>query len=191
MKTLLLLMLMLLATPVAAQSSTPQPIPLPTQDMMEQMAEANAMIEDLPVDLSSPDGLSIVPNENGRILFGYIKWILSPASADQWAGPLAPIFQHIGFGLGMMFTAMTIYTAMYVISNIGSWVGWLLETARKTLDLVLQGLQAAPFVLAIAVIIFIAYTIIGEEGVTNWIEENLSSVIDKIYDLITQLTGGA
>lgn len=192
MKFLLGLALVLLfAVPVAAQSSTPQPLPLPTQQMYEQMATANAQLNSAPADLTNPNGLPILPSENGQQLFGYIKWLVSPAAADEWAGPFAGVFQHIGIGLGILFAMAGVWSTMYVIANIGSWVGWLLETARKTIDLVMQMLQAGPILLVLVVIFFIAFLLFTQDGVMNWLDQQLAGVIDFVYQVISQLTGGA
>lgn len=192
MRTLIaLLVLLLVALPVSAQSSTPQPIPLPTQQMYEQMATANAQINNAPANLTAPNGAPILPSEDGRQMFGYLKWLVSPAAADEWAGPFAPIFQHLGIGLTMVFVLMGVYTTVYVIANIGSWVGWLLETARKSLDLLFQAVQAAPILLVLVVILFIAFLLFTQQGVLDWVDSQLDGVIDWVYEIVSKLTGGA
>jgi len=192
LRALLLVALCLVAAlPVAAQQATPAPPPLPTQEMFQQMATANASINTLPGDLTRPQGLPVVPNERGQQLFGYVKWLVSPASADEWAGPLAPPFYHAGVGLWMMFGLMSVYVAVYIIGNVGGWLAWLLDQARKALDLVFQALQAAPLVLVLVVILVVAYALLGEAAVTEWLEQQLTGVIEWIYRLVSQLSGGA
>lgn len=192
MKWLLIVVLLFLGSvPAVAQSNTPQPLPLPTQQMYEALATANANTGNLPTDLTRPGGVPILPNEDGRRMFGYVKWILSPAAADEWAGPFAPVFQHFGVGLGIVFSLMGVYGVMYVIGNAGGWVGWLLENARKMIDLFLQGVQAAPVLLVLVVLVFVAYLLFGSEGVQNWIDQQLDGVIDWVYQIISQITGGA
>jgi len=190
-RTLLIVFVLLIAVPAAAQSSTPAPLPLPTQQAYEQLATANAQLNDVSADLTSPDGLPILPTEDGRVMFGYVKWLISPAAADEWAGPFAPIFQHINIGLGIVFALASVYSTVYIISHIGAWVGWLLESGRKILDLLFQAVQAAPFLIVLAILLFIAFAIFSQEGVMNWIDQELDGVIDWVYDIIAQLTGGA
>lgn len=190
-RTLLIVFVLLAAVPAAAQSSTPAPLPLPTQQAYEQLATANAQLNDVSADLTSPDGLPILPTEDGRVMFGYVKWLISPAAADEWAGPFAPIFQHINIGLGIVFALASVYSTVYIISHIGAWVGWLLESGRKILDLLFQAVQAAPFLIVLAILLFIAFAIFSQEGVMNWIDQELDGVIDWVYDIIAQLTGGA
>ena len=190
-RLLIALCLLVFAVPISAQSSTPQPIPLPTQQMYEQMATANAQIGNAPTNLTSPNGSPLLPSEDGRLLFGYIKWLVSPAAADEWAGPFAPVFQHFGLGIYMTFALMGVYFTVYVIANIGSWVGWLLETARKTLDLVFQALQSGPVILVLVVILFIAFLLFTQPAVMDWVDQQLDGVIDWLYEIISKLTGGA
>lgn len=190
-----LLVLLALPLPTLAQTPTPPgPLPLPTQQMYEALATQNANLATLPADLTSPNGIPLLPNEDGVVLFGYIKWLISPTAADEWAGPFAPVFQHIGIGLWMSFALMGVYGTVYVIANIGGWVTFLLDSARKIMDAVFQAAQAAPVLIILIVILFIAYNVfgwfVGEEAVQAWVDEQLDNVLIWVNDVVTRLTGG-
>jgi hypothetical protein len=195
MKALIVLLLLLMAAlPVSGQASTPQPIPLPTQQMYEQMATANAQLDDLPSDLTRPDGAPILPAEDGTVLFGYIKWLVSPAAADEYAGPFAPVFQHIGVGLTILMTTAGIYALVYVIANVGAWVGWLIDQARKGLDLLLQIFQAGPAIIVVGIAVFVIYKVaewaLGEQAVQDWISQQIDNLAAFVNDIVARITGG-
>lgn len=166
------------------------PIPLPTQQMYEQMATANAILADAPVDLSRPENVPILPDENGRQMFGYIKWILSPAATDEWAGPFAPIFQHIGIGIALVFALMGVYGSIYIVANVGSWVAWLTDQARKLVDLVMQILQAGPMLLVLVALIFILFLLGQNESVQQWIDAQIDAALSWVYDILSKILGG-
>lgn len=196
MKILIALILtFVFVLPVSAQVSTPQPPPLPTQEMYQALATQNAnIINTMPSSLQNPNGTGLLPNQNGSQLFGYIKWLINPAMADEWAGPFSPAFQHFGIGLYMIFAMSGIYMVAYTVNNIGSWVFWLAEQARKFLDLVMQILQAGPIVIVVGIILFIVYAVVswavGEQQVQDWISEQFDSIMRFIYDIAGRITGG-
>lgn len=195
MKSLLLLLLLFCVTvPVSAQVSTPQPPPLPTQEMYEALATQNANLNDLPESLQNPDGRPLLPDEDGTQLFGYIKWLIDPTMADEWAGPFAPVFQHIGIGVYMVFAMAGVYFVTYAYNNIGGWVMWLVEQGRKALDLVMQILQAGPAVIIVALVLFalfaVAIILVGDQNVQQWVSDQFDSILQFVYDLTSRMTGG-
>ncbi len=189
MKALALVVLLLLfALPVSAQTSTP--LPLPEAQMYEQLATQNAsIISTLPADITSPNGSPLLPSNNSSTIFGYAKWMLAPAAADEWAGPFAPIFYNVGIGVYMVFALMGVYGTVYVIGHAGAWIAWLWMQFQRITDLLLQAAQAWPVILILAVILIIAFIVFGQESVQNWIVAHVQDVWNWIQNIGGDLLG--
>jgi hypothetical protein len=97
------------------------------------LQDANTMLNTLPQSFAGS-----VPPETGRALFGYVKWIVSPSSADEIAGPFAPVISHIGFALLIMFGAAAVYAIVWALVWILKFVVWLFKWVLTLVDLVLQ-----------------------------------------------------
>lgn len=191
MRALVILTVLLLAAlPASAQTPTAEPIPLPTQAMFEALDDANGELATLPDDLTSPDGSPVLADGNGRIIMGYIKWFVNPASADEWAGPFAPIFMHLGIGLYMVFALFGVYGVVYVIANIGGWVGWLTYQFWHIINIITGMLSSAPMIIITIVILFIAFLLFTQPAVMDWIGQQFDSVLDWVFDIMSDILGG-
>lgn len=114
----------------------------PFPEIFAGLAEANNAIDQLPVDLLAPDGVSILPSTDGNQIFAYAKWLISPAAADEYAGPFAPIIQHQGILVTGMFVMIGVYLLVYIVVYGLRFVLWLAIWTFRLFDLVLQVLQA-------------------------------------------------
>jgi hypothetical protein len=108
-------------------------VALDTGNIWSGLQEANAMVNSLP-----PNMAAAVPAETGRTLFGYVKWLVSPSSADEIAGPFAPMLSHMGFALLLIFGAAAIYAIVWGLVWVLKFVVWLFQWVLKLVDLVLQ-----------------------------------------------------
>jgi len=82
-----------------------------------------------------------VPNETGRQLFGYVKWLVSPSSADELAGPFAPLISHTGVFIALLFALILVYAIVWAVIWILRFIYWLYRLIVQIIDLVLQVAQ--------------------------------------------------
>ena len=108
-------------------------IALNTGDLYSAFSDASDAISSLPNTL-----LSGVPDETGRTLFGYVKWLVSPSSADEIAGPFAPIISHTGIFLSLTFALALIYIVVWGAIWLLRLAIWLFKLILLIVDLVLQ-----------------------------------------------------
>lgn len=97
------------------------------------LEQANQRLQNLPGTI-----LNSVPIESGSALFGYIKWLASPSSADELAGPFAPIISHGGLMFSMVIASLVIYGLVYGIVFIIRFVIWLFKIVLSLIDIALQ-----------------------------------------------------
>mgnify|MGYP001069955899 CR=1 FL=1 len=114
----------------------------PIPQLFEALATANAAVNSLPTDLTAPSGSPLLPSTDGTQLFAYAKWLLSPAAAEEYAGPFAPILQHLGIAVSAMFALILIYVGAYVVNFGMRFVLWIAIWAFKLIDLIFQAIQA-------------------------------------------------
>jgi hypothetical protein len=91
-------------------------------DLYSGLGDVNELLGSLPASIT--DG---VPNETGRQLFGYAKWLLSPSSADELAGPFAPIVSHTGIFVSLVFGLTLVYAIVWATVWIFRFVVWLFK----------------------------------------------------------------
>lgn len=104
-----------------------------TGNIWSGLQDANTLLNSVPQSFAAS-----VPNETGRAIFGYVKWLVSPSSADEIAGPFAPVISHIGFALLVMFAGAAIYALVWAVVWLLKFVIWLFQWLLKIVDLVLQ-----------------------------------------------------
>jgi hypothetical protein len=115
----------------------------PFDEMFGSLNTASETIGSLPNDITAPNGSPLLPSADGRQVFGYAKWLLSPSAADEYAGPFAPLFQHAGIAVGLMMALIAIYIGVYVMIYVVRFVIWLAGWVFKLVDLLLQFIQVA------------------------------------------------
>ena len=130
---------------------TPTPLAMPEQQINEAVATANARTGTLPADITKPGGQSIVPAPNLAMLFGYLKWLVDPATAAEYASPFAGIIQHIGFGFLVMFGLFAVYSLTYLIAYAGWWLAFLFHWFLRLVDIIMQIIQAIASVVGSAI----------------------------------------
>jgi hypothetical protein len=154
----LVLIVMVAAMPAAAQPATPwptqpafptatpgrQPVATPgpnaTPGIIVPNDDISAGLNAIPtitgIDLDSPGGQPVLPEANLVILFSYAKWMLAFSSAEEYAGPFAPIVQHLGIGVFLAVALgavlITVWVAMYLIR----FAVWLLLLIIRLIDFV-------------------------------------------------------
>lgn len=117
---------------------TPTPIAVDASGLYEALQQGNDSILSLPPDLSSAG----LPIESGSRVFGYVKWLVSPSSADEIAGPFAPIVSHTGIFLTITFFTALVYAVVWVTVFLFKFVIWIFKFIVLIVDLVLQFAQA-------------------------------------------------
>lgn len=127
--------------PPCSNSGLPQPTPVPViveaGNLWTGLADANNTLNSL-----GPGSVgSGVPNETGRQLFGYVKWLVSPSSADELAGPFAPLISHTGVFIALLFALILVYAIVWAVIWILRFIYWLYRLIVQIIDLVLQVAQ--------------------------------------------------
>lgn len=104
-------------------------------DLYSSMATAAAVVNSLPeqINNAAPGGQSLVDAMAGaKQVFGYIKWLFSPNSAQELLGrSLAPIGINILVIVTMIVALTAIYIAINTIVYIVKFVIWLITQALK------------------------------------------------------------
>lgn len=137
-KYVAILLLLALGVPVLAQTSTPTPVPTVPPDLSNQMATAAAQANQLPSDITQPNGVqSVVPNAEAAPLFSYIKWLFSYNSAQELLGPtLAPLGVNMFVILTIVMLLFGIYLVVNLITLILRFVIWIMSIIWKVLQLI-------------------------------------------------------
>jgi hypothetical protein len=110
--------------------------------LYDALERGNNALGGLPTDLTRPNGVSILPAESGESLFRYVKWIVSPSSADEIAGPFAPIVSHSGIFLTLMFTLSAVYAVVYVASYLIRFAIWLFKIVLAIIQAIIGAIGA-------------------------------------------------
>jgi hypothetical protein len=104
-------------------------------DIYRNMATAAAIVQDLPEQIknSGPNGQSLADAMAGASqVFGYIKWLLSPNSAQELLGrSLAPVGINIMIILTMVIALTTIYIAINMAVYILKMAIWVVNQILK------------------------------------------------------------
>lgn len=117
------------STPYAGPTIMP-----PDADISDGLVQGDALLN----SVNRPLSPGLVPNENGAFVFGAIKWLTAPATADEIAGPFAPAYSHIGILLWMMVAMVTVYLIVYVAIYIVRWVVWIIKMILLLIQAVVQ-----------------------------------------------------
>lgn len=97
------------------------------------LSDVNTLLESLPASINSG-----VPDETGRTLFGYAKWLISPSSADELAGPFAPIVSHTGIFVSLTFALVLVYAIVWAAVWIFRFVVWLFRIILQIIQVVVS-----------------------------------------------------
>lgn len=107
---------------------------VPSGPIYEWLSTSVANVNSLPADLASPNGVSLLPNVDGRQLFAYTKWLFSSASAEETLGPTFAPFAVHSFAY---FVLVVFTTSVYVTITLVAWlvrgVIWLVSKIRHFL----------------------------------------------------------
>lgn len=117
-----------------------QPVEIEDQmesDLYKNMATAAAIVDKLPEQISKagPNGQTLAQAMAGaKQVFGYIKWLFSPNSAQELLGrSLAPI----GINVLVIFTMIVALSAIYIAINIAVYIvkfaTWVISQILKLL----------------------------------------------------------
>jgi hypothetical protein len=100
-------------------------------DLYSGLSDVNELLGSLPGSLNSG-----VPDETGRTLFGYAKWLISPSSADELAGPFAPIVSHTGIFLTLVFGLTLVYAIVWAAVWIFRFIVWIFRIILQIIQVV-------------------------------------------------------
>lgn len=126
---------------LGAPTSTPVPLPVPEADLLQGLADAGDQLNSVNAPLTAPNGLPLLPNETGSMVWGFAKWITSPVAAQELMGPFAPIYYHTGYFVAADVALITVYIVVYGAVYIARWAIRLIRIAMSVIDLILQILQ--------------------------------------------------
>lgn len=105
----------------------PGEITVPSGDILDQLRRAEEQLANIDVNLTSPEGVPLLPAETGAAVFGYAKWLTSTAAAETLAGPFAPILSHTGTFLAMQLALFVVYVIVFAGTYLIRWVIWLFK----------------------------------------------------------------
>lgn len=128
------------STPIIINTfATPTAIAIDAGGIYGALTDSNADVVNLPPSLIN---VGRPPVESGSQIFAYVKWIVSPSSADEIAGPFAPIISHTGIFLSLTFVMMTVYAIIWGVVWLLRFIVWIFKFIVMLVDLVLQVAQA-------------------------------------------------
>lgn len=104
-------------------------IAVPESEVYNYLATANANIQSVPDDLSSP-GVAVLPSENGNELYGYAKWIVSGAAAGEVFGPFGLVITHVGAIMTLVIFLAIVYVIIFLVTLIIRFVSWIIRKVR-------------------------------------------------------------
>jgi hypothetical protein len=123
----------LTATPIIINTfATPTPIAIDGSGIYEALQQGNNSVIGLPADLAAAGR---PPDEDGSEIFAYVKWFVSPSSADELAGPFAPIVSHTGIFLALVFAMTVIYAVVWAAVWLLKFVVWVFKLITGNLVL--------------------------------------------------------
>lgn len=105
-----------------------------TGQLYDAITEADAALEDAGGSLTAPGGAAIFPAETGAQLFGYAKWIFSPAAADEFLGIFSGLAVHYGWYLVGMFALGSVYGVIFLGTYVIRWVVWIVKIAMEIIQ---------------------------------------------------------
>ncbi|MBI5671278.1 MAG: hypothetical protein HZC41_25050 [Chloroflexi bacterium] len=126
-------------SPTPIPTSTPvlqdYTVELPTTDLINYLATAESNLSNAPTDLRNPAG-PILPNTNGSQVFGYSKWLMSPATANEIFGPFGLVVSHVAAAVTLVIILALVYFLIYVAVLIVRFVVWIISTILKVVPFV-------------------------------------------------------
>lgn len=109
-------------------------------DLYRSMATAAYETNKLPeqIKASGPNGGSVVPDTSGAVqLFGYIKWLFSPTSAQETMGKTwAPFLINVYVIFVIVVTMTGIYILINLIVLMMKFTMWIYSWILKLVELV-------------------------------------------------------
>jgi hypothetical protein len=127
--------------PLTDPGSDAIPLPVPEAGLLDALSSANDDLESVNVPLAAPDGSPLLPDETGTVVWGYAKWLTSPAAAQELLGPFAAIYYHVGYLIALDVALVGIYIVVYGAVYVARWAMRLIRVAMSVIDLILQMLQ--------------------------------------------------
>jgi hypothetical protein len=118
-----------LPSPTPLASSTPRATIDPDMSglmgVYNQLATAAANVNALPSDIAAPNGQPLLTNDDGRQLFAYAKWVMSPNILQELAGEdLSKLFEAAVRWVTIIISIIAIYFLLKLIV-------WLIEFAIR------------------------------------------------------------
>lgn len=141
--------------------------------LIEALATANAQLEGFDGDL----GAGSLPTENGAVIFGYGKWLLSTTAADELFGPFSPIITHLGVAVGILVGLGVVYGSVYGVVVVVRAVVFVVKNWQS--------------ILVLAIVIIIVGVIIAIGSAILSIAESTQNTATSIIDWLIEATGGS
>lgn len=95
--------------------------------LLDALNNANSQLAGLQNPLTSPQGTPILPAVNMQQIFGWVKWIFSPATAEELFGPFAGIYWHLGIYIWARIALLVVYGIVFVATYLIRWVIWIIR----------------------------------------------------------------
>lgn len=116
-------------SPTPIPTSTPFELPTPeiaTNGLIDSLATAENTLRNAPADLSAA-----IPTQNGSELFGYAKWLLSPNTAQEVAGPFALLITHISIAISAVLLFAVAYFTILIAVFIIRFIVWIVSLLKR------------------------------------------------------------
>jgi hypothetical protein len=125
-----------LPSPTYIPTSTPMPTfaaDVPRSDIYYYLATAAANFNALPDDPAAPGGVPLLPNDDGRNLFGYARWLLSGSVTPELLGPLAPFGTSTFVWVTLIIVIVAIFLTLNLVTTIVRFVVFVISFIRRLL----------------------------------------------------------
>lgn len=104
---------------------------LPLNEVYNYLATAYVTLHQAPEDVTAPGGVSILPDVQLGTLFGFVKWLFSPPTADALLGPFSGLMIHfVAYFLAVLFLT-NIYLIVFVVRFLIRFVVWIYTQVTK------------------------------------------------------------
>ncbi len=122
----------------SAQTETPAaPLPVDMGQIENYVATAAAQANQLPSDITAPNGIALVPDNDNSLLFSYAKWLFSTNTAYELLGQTLAPFAINFFLLLMMLVALTILWFIIVfLVLLFRFIMWVVRLILQFLEIV-------------------------------------------------------
>lgn len=119
---------------VVQPDSLVTPIPIPLTQIGGAIGQGDQLLATVNAPLTSPDGSPLLPDEDGGLIFAYTKWVIAPQTAQELAGPFAPIIISLGILMVADMALFAVYVAIYAGVYFIRWAVWIFRLVLQIIE---------------------------------------------------------